>query len=85
MSSIVSMETYNFTPANVGQPAEIRANIPLEDEHNKVEIYQIIDKLKSNKNGVNESDINLVSRLLSCRNSLKYVYDETLTAQVLTN
>ena len=78
------MEGYRFTPANVGQPAEIRAQIPSEDEKNKVEINQAIDKLRSN-NELIESDIKFLSRLLSSRNALKYVYDEKLIAQVLTH
>jgi len=79
---IADVSSYHFTPANVGQPEVVRANIPLEDERNKVEINQVIEKLKTNGGGVNESDINLLSRLLNNRKSLKYAYDEVLIAQV---
>lgn len=77
------MESYQFSPANAGQPEEIRVKLPFEDEQNKEEIFQILEKLKTNEGSVNDSDITLFCRLLSSRTSLKYVHDEALTAQVL--
>jgi hypothetical protein len=63
------MESYQFTPANAGQPEEIRVKLPFEDEQNKEEIFRILEKLKTNDN----DEIHLMKKCDNNKSEKAYV------------